>query len=861
MYYDTKAVKEATLNAAAVDAVVQRIYPEAELDPREDVWKVAHPRGGAGKSCIFNRSGPYAGHFHDFGDAGAETHGDLIDAVKLARDCDHIDAVNFLGDLLGVQKSRQPAKMFASRKEPALPNGNVPLSTLKDYQSRLQAAPPALTYLEGRGLTRKTIDYFKLGVMAPYKREGLLTGPSILVPVLNAQGHFEKPFPKVAVPGFTQNAPAKDWCSGSPRTYWAAPRRDQTTLFICEGMKDLWMVWQTIADSSLGVRMAVITSTHGSNIPAEWRDPKFWSQFDRIYLGHDNDAAGEKTANAVKKLAAREFCRVEVPRKLGKDWTDFFKTKSLVDFEDLLERAKPEISPIIGMGDDTDSVVDLNGEPDGMYAAKPINVNGSYHRGQMYYPYRVRVASTQRVKVEDDDGKLVEVDQTLHSYQTMVMRSDGTSLAIQMLPAPPGTPIEDRIIVLSDGTMIVHQPRPTTQATWSLASIQHYQKCMIEGRAPHRPLKHLLRDVMDYIKRCAWLTGEEEYALISAYVLMSHCFTVFDAIPLMLINGEKGTGKSTTGEAIADLAFNGVVMGSTASEKGIIRHVDEARGLIVLDDLEKVGRRPGREEHGYEDFNQFLKLSYSKSGGRKVVTEISGKTRVLDFYGPKVVTNISGIDDVNATRMFTITTRKMPRDVQAAGRVTGRDITVSEPLRQELHCWGMANAQIVYKSYKQQLSYLSDRAAQIAAPLLSIINLAGDEELSALLNTALLKQSIAKSEVEMDALGLLKMALSELIARGSTEVSGPDIDAELRKIPEARFGEHNQPEDLKCLSDSRWVSATLLKIGAREAGEGIRKRVNGVQMRFHKLRQDYITEALEERAENGLYTPSGNLRH
>lgn len=860
-FYDFEVVRAAIRSETAVDAVVQSLYPEAVLDQRENVWRVANVNGGVGNSCIFNRGGSFAGRFQDFGSPGDLDKGDLLDAVRVVKGGSFPEAAAFVGELLGLPKAESVPSKPKPVKSDRAPSAATEKSAIDGYRARLRNCPEALAYLQERGLTRKTIDHFKLGLMQAYPREGLEVGPTILAPVQTAHGAFEKPFPKISVPGLTQNPVAKDWCSGAPRSYWAAPLKDQTTLFICEGMKDLWRVWQEISDSSLGIRMAVLTSTHGTNIPEEWRSPTFWGRFDRIYLGHDNDAAGEKTANLIKTLAAREFCRVEVPRKMGKDWTDYFKSGGdLISFEEMLDKARPQIAPIMGLGGDHDSMIDLDGETDGLYAAKPINVNGAFHNGQMYYPYRVREAETRKVRVQDDDGSMITQEKVLHRYKTMVMRSDGSSLPIIQLEAPEDTPMDDRIIALADGTMITHKPNPNHQATWELASIKHYQKCISEDRAPHRPLKDIFASVVSYLKQCAWLTGDEEYVLLASYVFVSHCFTVFDAIPLFLINGEKGTGKSTAAMAIADLAFNGTFMGSTASEKGIIRHVDEARGLIVIDDLEKVGRRPGREDNGFEDFNQFLKLSYSKDGGRKVVTEISGKTRVLDFYGPKVVTNISGIDAVNATRMYTITTKKMPLDVQRSGAITGRDIKISAPLRQELHCWGMANCMAVAGAYKEKLSSLSDRSAQIAAPLQAIVSLAGDDALSALLQSALLKQDIARNDVELDAVGYLKMALSECIARGLREVSVLDIERELHNIPDAGLGQVNQPEDLRCLNDSRWISSTLLRMEARLPGEGARRRIEGLQVRFHQLRQDYINFTIEERLEKGLHIDKSMIR-
>ena len=90
-----------------------------------------------------------------------------------------------------------------------------------------------------------------------------------------------------------------------------------------------------------------------------------------------------------------------------------------------------------------------------------------------------------------------------------------------------------------------------------------------------------------------------------------------------------------------------------------------------FDDLEKVGRRNGSDVSEFSDVNQMLKVSYNKATGVKTIVDRHGNNQRLTFYGPKVITNISGLDPVNESRTYTIFCRPMPKDVADSGVITG----------------------------------------------------------------------------------------------------------------------------------------------------------------------------------------------
>jgi hypothetical protein len=357
----------------------------------------------------------------------------------------------------------------------------------------------------------------------------------------------------------------------------------------------------------------------------------------------DADECGSGAAESQSEPcpAADEKCiRRDPLRTGGQGWSEFNGGSSNATDR----KVAPEDEYALGQSSGLEGAKPLIAMENGYYEDRRININGGFTGGSMYYPFTVRQVSSSPDASDSGRGS---GSQKVSRYVTRVVRSDGAILCISEDPAPPGTPHEDRVLTLDDGTEISRVPEPDMFCTWKLASIQDFCRRIANGRAPSRAIGDIIRDVEGYLRTVTWLPNEKNYALLAAYVAMSYVYNAFEAIPMILINGDKGSGKSTTARALAGLSFNGHVMGA-GSEAALIRFADQGRGLLVLDDLEQVGRR-SKNPNGVGDINEMLKVSYDKSTAIKPVVH-GGRIRKLEFFGPKILTNISGIDPVNATR-------------------------------------------------------------------------------------------------------------------------------------------------------------------------------------------------------------------
>lgn len=72
---------------------------------------------------------------------------------------------------------------------------------------------------------------------------------------------------------------------GSAQPYFTHAYTSQDAIFICEGVKDAWVIWQNLKDFNLLDKILVCTSTHGSAIPDAMKMKVFGLDL-KLYILH-----------------------------------------------------------------------------------------------------------------------------------------------------------------------------------------------------------------------------------------------------------------------------------------------------------------------------------------------------------------------------------------------------------------------------------------------------------------------------------------------------------------------------------------------------------------------------------------------
>jgi hypothetical protein len=692
---------------------------------------------------------------------------------------------------------------------------------------------------EDLGLLPATVDHFALGLSMPYeRRDGRPQENALVYPLRLADGALYKRYGYYNVPGVTLNPTDEGgWTPGPARAYYAEAVGGRKKLFVCAGAKDLWRHWQEIHTDERTRDLVLTSSTGGPEFPEEWNGHGFWRRWDEVYLGHENSEAGEHVVAKLLKLMGRQARRAAAPSQYGKGWTDFWQCGGTPDeFVRLLAEA-PAVEHRELITEITDRGA-AGADAAGAYAYDPVDVNGAFHRGHLYYPVRIlqRGREAGRAASGRDDAFPVEW------LETVVVKSDRTVHRAEWVAAPRGKRSQDRVLRLDDGTLIDREPQPNKYGTWSWPSIKKY----LDGKSVVRPLREILRDVLTHLRASVWLPYEEDYAMLALTVPVTYAQNVFESVPLLFANGPKGSGKSGLGRAMALVCANAYVCGQS-SAASIARFIDESRGFVVLDDLEVIGCRGGE----FGELAQALKLSYTKKTATKIWTDVkSMRTRQLNFYGVKLINNTSGADDILSSRMLRVQTRRIPDHCKEEFlRRKNLDPSALASLRDELHTWAFESVSSIDREYRRLFPKVTDRAQEIEAPLKVVALLSGDATLGAALEVALARQKVSANDPE-DPRALLRSALRGLVVQGYRRFSATHLLMEMRTLA------HHDPDKTPASeapdwSRVEWVGRMLRSRGlvdpdARTHG---RKRLYGANLRLYDIHPDFAAEVARDYAE------------
>lgn len=709
-------------------------------------------------------------------------------------------------------------------------------------RKRLRDNQEAIAYLESRGLSVETISYFGFGLSTPYtsKKTSEEQADALVYPLKRRDGKLYNKYGYYNIPGVTKNPTDKNgWMSGEVRTYYADPVSSQKTIFVCEGAKDVWRHWQALRGSALADELLLVTSTHGSAFPDEWKDPAFWSRWETVYFGQDNDEAGDHSASKLAGYISRDAKRVLVPKWYGKDWTDFWQSGGDVkEFAQLLEEA-----PVVSLHVQSE---EEDGQGCGRFAYKPININGAFHNGHLYYTVQTLNRGVDITRKETGE----EVVHDVERLETVVVRSDRTVHSAMWTPAPKGTREKERVLRLSDGTLVDREPQTNKYGTWSWPSIKAY----LDGKSKTRSLAEILGDVTEHLKSSVWLPYEEDYAILTLTASVTYAQAVFDSVPLIFLNGPAGSGKSEMGRAMARICANAYVCGQS-SAASIARFIDESRGFVVLDDLEMIGNRGGE----FSELVQALKLSYNKTTGVKLWTDVKTmRTQLLDFYGVKMINNTQGADNILSSRMLRIQTRKIPENLRKEfGELLPTTTVRLHELRDELHTWTFENVLTIESEYKALFPKGTDRSDEITAPLKVMASLAGDAELRSQLEIALTRQNQKAMDLD-DPKEVLHEALKNLIAQGYDMISITHLVLEMRSLVSADFGK-SFTNEIPEWARPEWVGRMLRSFDLidTDPARAKRQRVFGANLRFYPIHPRYMNEVREFYAAQNVAIPVG----
>jgi DNA primase catalytic core len=296
-------------------------HPSLNIDPVKNVWQC---KGACGKS------------------------GSVIDWVMLAEGISVRHALELLRrDYLPFASAREgepPKKSTIARLpapiDPGASDQEVLLRIVRYYHQELKEWPPALKYLEGRGLrSGEMIDHFQmgfanrtLGYTLPNKNRkpgadlrgrleklGILrekTGHehfvgSLVIPIINPNGEVVQMYGRKITPNLRAGTPDHLYLPGALRGVWnEAALIASKDIILCEALIDALTFW------CAGYRH--VTTSYGVNGFTDDHRAAFQRHgTKKIYIAYDRDEAGDRAAQEHgEELMQRgiECFRVQFPK-------------------------------------------------------------------------------------------------------------------------------------------------------------------------------------------------------------------------------------------------------------------------------------------------------------------------------------------------------------------------------------------------------------------------------------------------------------------------------------------------------------------------------------------------------------------
>lgn len=507
-----------------------------------------------------------------------------------------------------------------------------------------------------------------------------------------------------------------------------------------------------------------------------------------------------------------------------------------IDERSLREEAEASMSNYdveIGEGDFEEDI-ELNSEyqvHEGFHGYAPANVNNSFNNGYLYYPVQTIIAKMENVKGEERLAEKIE---------TVVIRSDRTMQRIIKSERLNEGDVGQDVLRLTDGTLIHTPPKPNNHGTWKWRYIEDF----LNGETETPSISECLHMIHAHLRSRIWLPFDADYWLLATTAVATYVQSIFESVPLLLLVGPAGSGKSELGTAMVEVSANGTMIGQVTAPT-MMRLIDESGGLCVIDDLESVGVSGKGGKKKFSDIAQVLKVSYKKSTATRMITDpTTRKTQVMNFFGIKIVSNTKGVDDILGSRMLHIHTRYIDPDSLAEFQLRQTfDEGDLDHLRNVMHTWSYEHTSLIHQTYLSMSKRQSDRESEIALPLRVIAKLSGDNDIIVGLETALAAQKRRRNR-HSNPSEMLKEIIDRLIVGGFRSASITHVMLEMRKEMDPGY-DIDYSKEMPGWSKQEWIGRKLREMGVTKE-ESFRKRVKGKNLRFIDFKDTYISAVLSK---------------
>lgn len=229
-----------------------------------------------------------------------------------------------------------------------------------------------------------------------------------------------------------------------------------------------------------------------------------------------------------------------------------------------------------------------------------------------------------------------------------------------------------------------------------------------------------LDDVVQYMERFIAFTDPHHATVLALWVAHTYAFEAAYATPYIYItSAEKQSGKTRVIEVLSDLAKNPIVA-SSVSPSVIYRDIEASSPTLFIDEVDAIFRGGASNE----DLRNILNSGYKHNGSvrRTVPGADGGEVKSFRTFAPKLLAGIenAALPDTIADRCIRIVLKRKKKDQEVERYLTRKVEADAAALREKLELWVRFNMDKILVSEPKMVEEISDRAFEIAEPLLAI---------------------------------------------------------------------------------------------------------------------------------------------
>ncbi|HAG5257491.1 TPA: AAA family ATPase [Salmonella enterica] len=273
------------------ERVAKFLLPKGHLEGKE--WCAGNTNGDAGKSLKINIGGKKI-----WADFASGDGGDLLDLWVLVRNCQLHDAMREAKEFLGL---RDDDRHFESKKK----------TFSRPTKKGVKKANHCYEYLASRGITRETIDKFRVSDAVVWYHDGNREVPAIAYPYIRNGELLQVKRIGIERPDGKKLIMAEADCE--PCLFgWQALDKNTRLVVLCEGEIDC------MSYAQMGFPALSVPFGGGKGAKQQWIEYEYHNldRFDEIWLSMDNDDVGREAAKEIARRLGDHRCRlVELPHK------------------------------------------------------------------------------------------------------------------------------------------------------------------------------------------------------------------------------------------------------------------------------------------------------------------------------------------------------------------------------------------------------------------------------------------------------------------------------------------------------------------------------------------------------------------